>query len=146
MPHHPAEGEREELSPLRVYLNQADQTPLLTLEEEKVLAAEIHKGQAARTAQLATGEKTLGHHLQKRNVRRVIHGLRGSLSPSFLRRAQELTSFQCHRRLPEALLDVAFAIARQKLQYCHQQALDTETREVQETLLEISRFTEGPLL
>src|SRR5947209_3162512 len=130
----PSEGKREGRDLFRLYLTQADQTPLLTLEEENALAAEIRKGQAARAAQLITGEKTLAQHLdENRNVRRAIDGLRRSLSPSFLRQAQELTSVRFYRRLPEASLEVAFAIARQKLQFCHQQALDTETREMQET-------------
>src|SRR5436309_459381 len=90
MPSHPSERERNDLDPLRLYLNQATQTPLLTREEEKALAARMHRGNQAQAALFAMAKTVLIQHLRKRKVRTTLGGLRTLLSPSLLRHAQEL--------------------------------------------------------
>ena len=61
MASHSSEGDRKELNPLRLYLDQADQTPLLTPEEEEVLAMKIHRGIATQAALLARAKMILGN-------------------------------------------------------------------------------------
>ena len=142
--------ERQELDPLRLYLDQARQTPLLTPEEEKALALTMHQGNAAQDALLATAKETLVQHLQDRNVRKAVRWLRVLVSTSFLRRAQELTPLRFRLRPGEvedaALLEAAFAIVRQKMELRRQRPQDGEAREIQETLLAIVSFTEVQLL
>ena len=83
-------------------------------------------------------------------MRRAIRGLRLLISPALLQRAQELTSFRFQQRHgelgDETLLEAACTIVGQKIQLRRQQSQDSETREVQQTLLSIVRFTEARLL
>lgn len=151
MASHLAERERAELPPLRLYLNQAAQTRLLTPEEEKGLAAQIRQGQAAQATLLSTAQKHLTRRLQLPPVRKALRDLRALITPSLLRRALELNLLQGPGGVGEAmtdqaLLEAAFAVAAKKLQLRHGETLDSERREAQQTLLDMTRFTEEVLL
>ena len=139
----------ERLDPLRLYLREADRTPLLAAADEQVRALRMRQGNRAREDLLEMAQTILGKRPRDSLVRRALASLREALTPSLLEHTAAVITIddQPRKALADAeVLRTAMTITRQKVEVRNRQTIDVETQETLAALLRVARLTEETLV